>query len=61
MTESTSGFILDRITVQPGRLEEYREYLDRLRDEAIIEWKSEDLRAAYEEYLTSVPVATPPR
>ena len=43
------------------RLEEYREYLDRLRDEAIIEWKSEDLRAAYEEYLTSVPVATLPR
>ena len=29
MTESTAGFILDRITVQPGRLEEYRDRLAR--------------------------------
>ncbi len=29
MTESTAGFILDRITVQPGRLAEYRERLAR--------------------------------
>ena len=32
------------------RLQEYQEYLDQLRDEAIIEWKSEDLRKAYEEF-----------
>ena len=29
MTESTAGFILDRITVQPGRLGEYRDRLAR--------------------------------
>ena len=31
------------------RRQEYQEYLEELRDEAIIEWKSEDLRKAYEE------------
>ena len=32
------------------RLEEYSEYLDSLRDEAIIEWKNEELRQLYEVY-----------
>ena len=32
------------------RLEEYSQYLDSLRDEAIIEWKNEDLRQLYDVY-----------
>lgn len=43
------------------RLREYRKYLDTLRDEAIIEWKSDELKQSYEEYLARVPVASPPR
>lgn len=43
------------------RLDEYRDYLDTLREEAIIEWKSEDLKLAYEEFLARVPIASMPR
>ena len=32
------------------RLEEYAQYLDSLREEAIIEWKNEELRQLYEVY-----------
>lgn len=43
------------------RLDEYRKYLDGLREEAIIEWKNEELKQGYEEFLARVPVASPPR
>lgn len=43
------------------RLTEYRKYLDSLREDAIIEWKSEELKQAYEQYISRVPVASPPR
>ena len=43
------------------RLQEYRKFLDTLREDAIIEWKSEELEQAYEQYLARVPVASPPR
>ena len=41
------------------RVEEYKTYLDELRDEAIIEWKSEELRQAYEEYRARPPASPP--
>lgn len=43
------------------RLEEYREYLESLREEAIIEWKSEELRQVYEAYQAREPIVSPPR
>ena len=42
------------------RLEEYDKYLIELRDTAIIEWKNEDLREAYEQFLANPPVTRPP-
>ena len=35
------------------RLAEYGRYLNRLRDEAVIEWKDEQLKQAYEQYETA--------
>ena len=43
------------------RLEEYRKYLDQLREEAIIDWRSEDLRQAYEQFRARSPAPAPPR
>ena len=37
------------------RLAEYADYLESLRDEAIIDWKNEELRQAYEEYRANPP------
>ena len=41
------------------RLEEYDKYLTDLRDTAIIEWKSEELREAYEQFRANPPEAPP--
>lgn len=41
------------------RLEEYEKYLTGLRDTAIIEWKSEELREAYDQYRANPPVLPP--
>lgn len=38
---------------------ELEKYLKRLRAQAIIEWKSDDLRKMYEQQLAAAPVATP--
>ena len=43
------------------RLEEYGKYLDQLREEAIIDWRSEDLRQAYEQFRARSPAPAPPR
>ncbi len=46
------------------RLEEYSQYLDSLRDEAIIEWKNEELGQLYEVYLAengNSPLGGPPQ
>ena len=43
------------------RQEEYAKYLDELRDEAIIEWKSAELLEAYDEFRAQVSAAAPPR
>ena len=37
------------------RLAEYADYLEGLRDAAIIDWKNEELRLAYEEYRDNPP------
>lgn len=42
------------------RLEEYSDYLENLREEAIIEWKSEDLRKEFEAFLATQPAGSPP-
>jgi hypothetical protein len=36
------------------RREEYDKFLERLRAQAIIEWKNDDLKRAYERGLTDV-------
>ena len=43
------------------RLEEYAKYLDELRDEAIIEWKSAELHEAYDEFRAQASAAAPPQ
>ena len=43
------------------RLDEYAKYLDELRDEAIIEWKSAELLEAYDEFRAQVSAAPPPQ
>ena len=35
------------------RKEEYKKYLDKLRAQAIIEWKNDDVKKAYEDGLTA--------
>ena len=42
------------------RLEEYEKYLDGLRDTATIEWKSEELREAYDQFRTNPQADTRP-
>ena len=42
------------------RLEEYEKYLNSLRETATIEWKSEELREAYDQFRANPPVALPP-
>ena len=42
------------------RLEEYGKYLDGLLDTATIEWKSEELREAYDQFRANPPADTPP-
>ena len=39
------------------RLEEYAKYLDELREEAIIEWKSAELHEAYDQFRTQASAA----
>ena len=41
------------------RLEEYAKYLDELREEAIIEWKSTELHEAYDEFRAQASAAVP--
>ncbi len=40
------------------RKEEYKKYLDKLRAQAIIEWKNEDVKKAYEEGLKQASAAS---
>lgn len=42
------------------RLDEYAKYLDELREEAIIEWKSAELHEAYNQFRDSPPPRRPP-
>ena len=42
------------------RLEEYEKYLNSLRETATIEWKSEELREAYDQFRANPPAALPP-
>lgn len=42
------------------RLDEYAKYLDELREEAIIEWKSAELHEAYNQFRDSPPPRQPP-
>jgi len=41
------------------RLAAFDQYLERLREQAIIEWKNEELKLAYEQYLRTRKSATP--
>ena len=42
------------------RLEEYEKYLNSLRETATIEWKSEELQEAYDQFRANPPAALPP-
>ena len=42
------------------RLQEYSRYLDELRSEAVIDWKNDELRELYEQFLASEAASRPP-
>jgi hypothetical protein len=47
--------VADRVFREKGR-PELAKYLQKLRDQAIIEWKNDDLKKAYDIFLAKPPV-----
>jgi len=54
--EEVRDLIADKVTDQKGAVEQ-RRLLDRLRAEAIIEWKNDELRKLYEQHLARAGAA----
>jgi parvulin-like peptidyl-prolyl isomerase len=57
--DSVRDLVADRVYQERSRTE-MRKFLDRVRRQAIIVWKNEELRKAYEQYVASIDSATNP-
>lgn len=54
--DKARDLVADKVYAEKQRVE-MTKYLEKLRDQAIIEWKNEDLKKMYDDYLTSHKVA----
>jgi peptidyl-prolyl cis-trans isomerase SurA len=57
--EAVRNQVADRVFREKGR-PELAKYLKKLREQAIIEWKNDDLKKAYEAFLAQPAPAAPP-
>jgi peptidyl-prolyl cis-trans isomerase SurA len=56
--DSVRDLVADRVYQERSRTE-MRKFLDRVRRQAIIVWKNEELRKAYEQYIATMSAANP--